>query len=68
MPSNVKASPDPFDSQDLFMTTHIVRFWVTNLPNDAELGKKVRELITNKYGVISKVELDIEIKKSLGES
>lgn len=67
MPSNVKSAPDPFDTQDLFMTTHMVRHWTTNLPNDTELGKKVREFITNKYGVIGKDELEIEAKKALGE-
>jgi len=66
MPQDVKANPDPFDFQDLFMTTHLVRSLTARHPNDAELGKAVRKLITNKYGVISDKDLRKEIDKELG--
>ena len=67
MPSDIKANPNPLDNQDLFMTTSIIRSYTADTPNDAELGKRVRKLITNKYGVISKEDLAIAIKKELGE-
>ena len=65
MSKDVKRNPDPFDvDSDQYMTTGVIRSLTAAYPNDADLGQKVRELITNKYGVISKKE-GIKISTSL---